>query len=167
MIQLNSDLIELLEAFEKFGVRYLVIGGYAVSYHAEPRYTKDIDFWIATDRKNAEAVHMALRHFGAPLHGEGPDVFEDDDAFYYFGEAPNRVDILMGPKGAGPFEDAWSRRVTERIQDVTIHLVNREDLIALKKAAGRAVDKRDIRALKASAPAAAPKPKKADKSDPT
>jgi uncharacterized protein (DUF1330 family) len=73
VIQLNLDLIELLEAFEKFGVRYLVIGGYAVSIYGEPRYTKDIDFWIATDRRNAEAVHAALRHFGARLHGNGPE----------------------------------------------------------------------------------------------
>lgn len=152
MIQLNSDLIDLLEAFESFGVRYLVIGGYAVGFHAEPRYTKDIDFWIATDRKNAESVHAALRHFGAPLHGEGPEVFEDDDAFYYFGEAPNRVDIMMGPRDAGPFDEAWNRRVTEIIGGVPVNFVSREDLVRLKKAAGRAVDKRDLQALKASDP---------------
>lgn len=152
MIQLNSDLIELLEAFEKFGVRYLVIGGYAVSYHAEPRYTKDIDFWIATDRRNAEAVHTALRHFGAPLHGGGPDTFEDEDAFYSFGAAPNRVDIMMGPQGGGSFDDAWARRVTEIVQGVAIHFVNRADLVKLKTAAGRAVDRRDLRSLERSDP---------------
>lgn len=152
MIQLNSDLIDLLAAFERFGVRYLVIGGYAVGFHAEPRYTKDIDFWIATDRANAVAVHAALRQFGAPLHDAGPEVFEDDDAFYFFGEPPNRVDILMGPPGGVQFDAAWARRKTDSVDGVAIHYVSRSDLVALKTAAGRAIDKRDLKALKESDP---------------
>ncbi|MBY0423400.1 MAG: hypothetical protein K2Q06_13920 [Parvularculaceae bacterium] len=141
-----------MAAFERRSVRFLVIGGYAVGFHVEPRYTKDIDFWIATDRLNAEAVHAALREFGAPLHGEGPEVFEDDDAFYFFGEPPNRVDILMGPPGGVAFDDAWSRRITEIVQGVQLHFCARDDLIALKWAAGRAIDKRDLRALRDSDP---------------
>lgn len=41
-IQLSSDLIELLEALEKHSVRYMIIGGHAVAFHAEPRWTKDL-----------------------------------------------------------------------------------------------------------------------------
>ena len=39
----NSDFSELLRIFSDKGVRYLVIGGYAVIQHAEPRFTKDLD----------------------------------------------------------------------------------------------------------------------------
>ena len=156
MIQLNSDLIDLLAAFGRHGVRFLVIGG----YHAEPRFTKNIDFWIATDRANAEAAYAALREFHAPLHGAGPEVFEDIDAFYSFGEPPNRVNILMGPTGSVQFEAAWLRRVSEIVQGVEVHFVAREDLVILKKAAGRAIDKRDLNALRESDPATAKKSKR-------
>jgi len=49
----NSDFTDLLRLFSDNGVRYLVIGGYAVIQYAEPRYTKDLDLWISTDAVNA------------------------------------------------------------------------------------------------------------------
>lgn len=147
---LNSDLIELLAGFEKNGVKYLIIGGYAVGFHAEPRYTKDCDIWVATDRKNAVAVHRTLVEFGAALQGATAADFEDRDAFFKFGAPPNRIDILLSPPG-GDFETAWRRRVTEKVCGIPVHYVCRDDLIALKRVSGRASDKRDIAALKAAA----------------
>jgi hypothetical protein len=35
-----KDLKELLRAFNEFGVKYLIVGGYAFGAHAEPRATK-------------------------------------------------------------------------------------------------------------------------------
>jgi len=160
---MNSDLIELLEVFQENSVRYLIVGGYAVSFHAQPRYTKDLDIWVATDRKNANAVYKSLKQFNAPLHGATPKDFEDVDAFFFFGAAPNRVDILLGPPGPD-FEDAWPNRVTRHVGDIEVNYVSREDLIEMKMAAGRSIDKRDIAMLKDSDPRAITKHKKAKKS---
>jgi len=63
---MNSDSIELLQLFASEKIKYLIMGGYAVSFHTEPRYTKDIDIFIATDRQNAQAVYKALAKFGVP-----------------------------------------------------------------------------------------------------
>jgi hypothetical protein len=147
---MNSDLIELLAAFEKNGVRYLIIGGYAVGFHAEPRYTKDCDFWTATDSNNAEAIFATLKQFGAPLFGTTPKDFEGDNEFFFFGEAPNRVDIIMGPPGGIDFEDAWARRLEQDVNGVRVFYISKGDLIALKQASGRDIDKRDVKALKDS-----------------
>ncbi|HUF47627.1 MAG TPA: hypothetical protein VMM93_07390 [Vicinamibacterales bacterium] len=38
---LPADFVELLAAFARAEVRYLVIGGYAEGYHDRPRTTKD------------------------------------------------------------------------------------------------------------------------------
>ena len=78
---MNSDLIELLGIFAREKIKYLIIGGYAVSFHAEPRYTKDIDLFIATDRENAQAVYQALAEFGAPLDKVSPKDFEDTQSY--------------------------------------------------------------------------------------
>lgn len=52
----NFGYSGLLRIFNARNVRCLVIGGYAVIQYAEPRYTKDLDFWISTDADNAQAV---------------------------------------------------------------------------------------------------------------
>ncbi|GMU62902.1 MAG: hypothetical protein AMXMBFR34_46650 [Myxococcaceae bacterium] len=63
-MELNSDFRELLSALSSERVRYLVVGGYAVMHHSEPRYTKDLDVWVEPSRANAERVFRALKRFG-------------------------------------------------------------------------------------------------------
>ena len=63
----SRDFKELLKLLDKHEVRYLVVGGYAVMLYSEPRWTKDLDHWIAIDPPNARAVFRALKEFGAPL----------------------------------------------------------------------------------------------------
>ena len=57
---LNQDFKEFLELLNKHRVKYLVVGGYSVAIHGHPRYTKDIDIWILTNRDNAQALLDAL-----------------------------------------------------------------------------------------------------------
>jgi aminoglycoside-2''-adenylyltransferase len=90
-----DEFKELLSAFNARHVRYLVVGGYAVAFHAQPRSTQDIDILIASDSKNAEAVYAALQDFGAPLEGFSPKDFRQHNKFFRMGRAPLAVDILM------------------------------------------------------------------------
>ena len=55
----SPDFRELLKIFEKYKIRYLVVGGYAVMKYSEPRFTKDLDVFIATDKNNANGVYSA------------------------------------------------------------------------------------------------------------
>ncbi len=104
-----------MRLFNDNGVRYLVIGGYAVIQYAEPCYTKDLDLWISTDKDNAAAVYKALKEFGAPLAG----LAEED--FYQVGIPPIRVDILMGIPGL-EFDSAWQHRVEVDFDDFVVGL---------------------------------------------
>lgn len=63
---MHQDFKELLSAFNAGQVRYLIVGGYAVSFHAQPRATKDLDILIGADAENSKAVYTALAKFGAP-----------------------------------------------------------------------------------------------------
>lgn len=64
---MNPDFVDLLRGLSAERAEYLVIGGYAVAFHTEPRYTKDLDVWVRPTRTNARRVLKALRKFGARL----------------------------------------------------------------------------------------------------
>jgi len=139
----SPDFKELLNLFEKHEIRYLIVGGYAVMKYSEPRFTKDLDVWIATDPENADAVYAALKEFGAPLANLTAVDFTHKDYFYQMGRPPLRIDIMMSIPGI-EFEEAWKNREVIELGDHTIPFISRSDLISAKKASGRPQDKIDI-----------------------
>ena len=148
-----DEFRELLSIFNARNVRYLVVGGYAVSLHAQPRSTQDLDILIASDAENAAAIYTALEEFGAPLEGLKPEDFTERGKFFRMGRAPLAVDILPEIDGID-FERAWRNRV-ETIIDAQGRLkaffISSEDLIINKLAAGRPQDVADAAALREAA----------------
>jgi hypothetical protein len=159
----NSDFSDLLKLFNDKGVRYLVVGGYAVIQYAEPRFTKDLDLWVATDPKNATAVFEALKEFGAPLANLTENDFAEEGYFYQMGAPPVRVDLIMGLKGMD-FEAAWSQKVETKFDDLSITFISKEDLIESKLAAGRPKDLFDVENLSVKPKRKSSKHKSAKKS---
>src|SRR5258707_2176478 len=151
-----DDFKELLSIFNAQRVKYLIVGGYAVSFHAQPRATKDIDLLIKPDPENARAVYDALGKFGAPLDGLTAEDFIAPDKFFRMGRAPVVVDILPEIKGID-FDHAWQNRVQAMIDPqsgLTACFISRTDLIAAKLAAGRPQDIADAVALREAAKSA-------------
>ena len=58
---LPPDFKEFLSLLRVHGVKYLMIGGYAVGYHGYPRATDDLDIWIAVHPDNAAHMATVLR----------------------------------------------------------------------------------------------------------
>ena len=145
----SPDFKELLSAMERHDVRYLVIGGYAVMFYSEPRFTTDPDLWVAADAANGKAIYAALKAFGAPLTGLTPADFAAPGHYYQMGRPPLRVDVMMSIPG-GDFEACWGRRNEVTLGDQTVYFTARDDLLAVKRAAGREQDLRDVFALEAA-----------------
>jgi hypothetical protein len=145
-----QDYKDLLSAFQSHGVKYLVVGGLAVIYHSQPRFTKDMDLFIKADPENAKATYAALAQFGVPLQGIRPDDFTDPSVFFRFGREPRGFDILPAIPGVD-FDAAWERRV-EIIIDTTTrqkaNFISADDLIASKLASGRPQDIADADAIR-------------------
>src|SRR5436853_6067697 len=146
-MSLNSDFKELLNILNVAQVRYLIVGGYAVMEHTEPRYTKDLDIWVSPARDNAGRVYAALRQFGAPLADITVEDFATPGLVYHMGRPPVRVDVLMGLTGLD-FEEAWSHRVEGSYGEVKVQFLSIEDLITNKRAAGRPQDLIDVENLR-------------------
>ncbi len=143
---LNKDYEDLLHLFNTEGVRYLIVGAYAVIYYTEPRYTKDIDIWIESSDDNAERVYKALKKFGAPLKELTLVDLVNPDLVYQIGVEPNRVDILMGMENIH-FTDAWKNKTKTTFGNEEMYIIGIDDLIKAKKQAGRTRDKVDLEVL--------------------
>jgi hypothetical protein len=74
-IELHPDFKDFLRLLNSHGVKYLVVGGYAVGYYGYPRATGDMDIWIAVSKVNAEKTAQALRDFGMPKKEATKDLF--------------------------------------------------------------------------------------------
>lgn len=144
---MNSDFRDLLQALNDAGAEYLVVGGYAVIEHTEPRYTKDIDVWINNTADNAERVLKALAEYGAPISDLTVDYLASDDAFFQIGVAPVRIDIL-GNLVAVDFADCWDRRFVVETDGIPVNFIGIRDLIKNKEASGRPMDLVDVERLK-------------------
>lgn len=141
------DFKELLSVLNAHRVKYLIVGGYAVSLHAGPRATKDLDILIGPGAENGKAVFAALAEFGAPLEGLTPKDFVEPGNFFRMGTPPVMVDILSSIGGVD-FDQAWERRVEFPVDSAMNALfISREDLLAAKLAAGRPQDLADAVAL--------------------
>jgi hypothetical protein len=143
----NPDFSDLFAALNGAEVRYLLVGAHAVAFHAEPRYTKDLDIWVDPTSTNAARVMEALRTFGAPLSGVAESDFSQPGVTLQIGVAPNRIDLATAIDGV-TFADAWPHRVESVYGEHRIWIIGRADLATNKRAAGRPQDLLDLALLK-------------------
>ena len=142
-MDLHPDFRDLLSALADTNAEYLVVGGWAVGFHAEPRFTKDLDLFIGPSDANLAAVVAALARFGAPAHLVDALRSLGPEEFLFLGAPPVRIDILRHVTGL-TFADAYARRVRVEWDGVPVSVVHFDDLVAAKKAAGRERDARDL-----------------------
>lgn len=143
---MNEDLKEFLRLLNSHHVEYLVIGAHALAVHGLPRYTEDLDVWIARTQENVGKLSDAMKEFGMPIGESGEAEFLEERRMVRLGLPPNRVDILnFGPNI--PFGEAWERRLEASLEGVPVHVVSRQDFIQAKKDAGRPKDIRDLEEL--------------------
>jgi len=143
---MNSDFKELLTILNACQVSYLVVGGYAYIYYAEPRYTKDIDLWILPSLENAIRLRQALLQFGGWVEGMILEHFTTERTMFQIGLPPCRVDFLTSIPGL-EFDSAYAARKVADIDGLAIPLIALPDLITAKRASGREQDLRDVEGL--------------------
>jgi predicted nucleotidyltransferase len=145
-IKLPPDFSEFLKSLNDHGVKYLVIGGYAVGYHGYPRATGDLDIWVALERTNAERLVAALREFGFDVPALSPELFLQENSMVRMGVPPLRIEIMTAISGVR-FDECYAERVVDLLDGVDVPLLSLENLKANKRASGRAKDMDDLEHL--------------------
>jgi hypothetical protein len=142
------DFEEFIASLNAHRVRYLIVGGYAVGFHARPRATKDLDVLLDRSVANVRRARAALIAF---LGAEAPNITEakltDPRTLIVLGVAPVRIDVLTSIEGVPSFAAAWKRRVAGSYGSTTAQFLSLGDLIAAKAAAGRPQDLADLDVL--------------------
>lgn len=142
----NQDFKEFIESLNGNGVRYLVVGGYAVALHGYPRYTKDLDLWIDRTPENAVCLVGALATFGFGSVGLTGEDFLGVDQIIQLGYPPSRIDLITDLPGVD-FSTCYDQKVQVMMDGVQVNFIDAENLKRNKKASGRHQDLADLEHL--------------------
>jgi hypothetical protein len=140
-----NRLKDVFASFQQHDVRYVVIGGIAVVLYGVPRATFDLDILIEPTSSNVERLLGALQAagFGTATMTSVVEVLANEITIF---RDRVRIDVQTSTPGLG-FQQAWDNRVTMTYEGQTFYVAAKTDLIASKRAAGRAVDLEDVRLL--------------------
>ncbi len=149
------DARELFRALARHDVEYVTIGGIAIQAYGGQRLTQDLDIAIATSTENVTRLASALLDLDARILG--PDgkrsqsapsatLLRSSDQWHLITDH-GPLDILTLPAHLGSFADMRARAHEVPLGDLSIPIAHREDLLKMKRAAGRPQDLADIRLL--------------------
>lgn len=145
-MEMSKDFKEFFELLNRNNVRYVVVGGYAYSIHAEPRYTKDLDIFFDRKEENAVNLQNAINNFGfESLNLEVQD-FTKPGRVIQIGYPPFRIDLLNQIEGV-TFEEVWPNKIKARYDSEPFYVIGKKELIKNKKAVGRDQDLVDVKRL--------------------
>jgi hypothetical protein len=144
--QLPRDFKEFIAYLNSERVEYLLVGGYAVSFHGLPRFTSDMDIWVRADATNAKKLGRALECFGFRDSKVTSGDFLKADSVFRMGVPPLQIDILSEVSGCD-FTKCFARRIVLKHDEIEISMIALEDLKCNKRSAGRAKDLGDLEGL--------------------
>lgn len=144
----SLQLRDLLEVFDRHAVDFIVIGGVAGIIHGSAYPTYDLDVLYARDERNLERMAAALRDLHVTLRNAPPDLpfqiesqtlaagrnftFESDLGFF---------DILGHADGMRSYDRMRADAKPDVAWGFPIRVASIDDLIRMKRAAGRAKDR--------------------------
>lgn len=147
-------LRSLLHSLTEGGVDFVVVGGVAVILQASPRVTKDLDICYARVPENLERLAAVLLGLEAKLRGIDEDLPFVPDArtlrrtqIRTLTTADGGIDLLVDPDGS-PGYGALRRRASQiQFEGIVVYVASIDDMIAMKRAAGRPQDMVDLESL--------------------
>jgi hypothetical protein len=147
------DAERIFAVLDAHKVEYIVIGGIAVQVYGHVRMTNDVDLIPSPTPRNLERLATALEKLEAHVLNPGSEHLTIDAqmlpraTLWQLSTRHGDIDVLHDAPGAAPFSQLRERALLITLGDHPIPIASRDDLIKMKRAAGRPVDLADIAAL--------------------
>lgn len=147
------DAQKILGELTRQEVDYVLVGGLAVQTHGSTRMTNDVDLIPAPDPHNLARLATALNELRAQVLNPGHEDTEIDARMlprariWQLATPHGDIEVLHDAPGAAPYEELRERALVISLDEARVPVVGRDDLIRMKLARGRPVDKADVAAL--------------------
>jgi predicted nucleotidyltransferase len=131
----------VLEALNRHGVRYMLVGLSAAVLQGANTATRDVDLWFedASDERIGLAVREAGGIWVSGSFGMRPPQIGGDSV-------GDRLDVVTHMHGLGSFDEEFSNTKSVSVDGIPLRVLSLRRIIASKQAAGR---KRDLAAIPA------------------
>lgn len=150
MQQNNDEIINLMQAFEKWKVLYMIIGGFAVNRYGYSRTTGDLDILLKDTTENRANLIEALDDMGygrfevlmyTPILAGYCEIMMDNGMY---------ADLMTEVPGLNKnkFDEYYGQALVDTIDGAIIRFISYQDLIANKIATARPKDMLDAEELK-------------------
>jgi hypothetical protein len=147
------DAQRILEELTRHEVDYVLVGGMAAQTHGNTRMTNDVDLIPAPNPQNLDRLAGALRALDARVLNPGHEDLEVDAkmlpraTIWQLATPHGDIDVLQDPPGAAPYPGLRKRALVISLDEARVPVAGRDDLIRMKLARGRPIDKVDVAAL--------------------
>jgi hypothetical protein len=138
-------------------VDFVIVGGMAVVMQAMPRFTSDLDICYSLAQENLDALGGVLLALDARLRGIDEDIpFVPDGRtlrstqILCLTTSAGDIDLLVEPSGGPSYEALRRHADVMELADNRVRVASIEDLLTMKRAAGRPQDLADVEALEAA-----------------
>ena len=138
------DTERLLQLLKENKVSFIIIGASAFPAYGYARATLDIDIFIRPNLGNVKRTMKALEQFGYDLMDLNPEDFLKNKILIR--QYKVEADFHPFVKGV-KFEDIWKNRIKASFGNTEVNFPSLDDMIKMKRAAGRAKDREDLKYL--------------------
>jgi hypothetical protein len=145
------DVEQILRRLTAAGVDFVVIGGIALVLSGSARLTRDLDIVFAPDEGNLDALGGVLVDLEARLRGVDEVIpFSPDGRtlrnaqLLTLDTGAGWLDVHRQPDGAPAYDVLRRNAERVRLGDFAVLVASPDDMIAMKRAAGRPQDIADI-----------------------
>jgi len=147
------DPQRIFEELARHEVDFVLVGGLAAQTHGNTRMTNDVDVIPAPDPANLARLAEALNGLKAWVLNPGREGTVIDAAMlpratiWQFATPHGDIDVLHEAPGAAPYPELRERALVIALANVRVPVAGIDDLVRMKLARGRPVDRADVAAL--------------------
>lgn len=147
------DPLGCLQALLGNGVEFVLIGGLAARLRGSPSVTNDTDICHSKEGSNLERLAKSLAAMNAKLRGaeDAPFLLDAKSLSrgenFTFSSDYGALDCLASPSGVDGYEDLQRTAEVMDLNGISVQVASLDDLMRMKRAAGRRKDLLELEIL--------------------